>query len=269
MQTAVFSSSSSTTHARRDVLAVRMEDAALNATVVREQMLYDGWLLRWADAKAKRARSVNLIGPSLGDLEEKLAFCRDLYRQRGQPLIFRMTSVAPDPHLDQDLAQRGYNAFGNTSVMSAPIAASGDADAEVCAMPRMEHVDTATFANATGDLRAYAPGHVREHAQRLAAIAVPCARLIARDTAGRPVAAGMAVIDGELVGIFDVVVDETLRRRGYARALVNHLIALGRQGGAHTAYLQVEFTNVAARTLYHSLGFGDRYEYWYRAPQNN
>jgi ribosomal protein S18 acetylase RimI-like enzyme len=265
MQTAA--PSSSTIHARRDALAVRMEDAALNATVVREQMLYDGWLLRWADAKAKRARSVNLIGPSMGDLEEKLAFCRDFYRRQGQPLIFRMTSVAPDPLLDQALTQRGYTVFSTTAVMSAPIAAVAATDAS--APLRLEYADTALFASVTGDLRAYAPEHVREHQQRLAAIAVPCARIIARDGAGRPVGAGMAVVDGELLGIFDVVVDESQRRRGYARALVNHLIALGRQDGAHTAYLQVEFTNVAARTLYHSLGFGDRYEYWYRAPQNN
>jgi ribosomal protein S18 acetylase RimI-like enzyme len=83
------------------------------------------------------------------------------------------------------------------------------------------------------------------------------------------VAAGLAVVDGSLVGIFDVVVQQEERRRGYARALAEHLLNLGRQDGAHTAYLQVEYSNTAARALYGSLGFSDQYKYWYRESPHN
>ncbi|PJM87918.1 hypothetical protein CV044_17160, partial [Achromobacter ruhlandii] len=36
----------------RDALRVRLEEAALNATAVRAQVLYDGWLVRYAPSSA-------------------------------------------------------------------------------------------------------------------------------------------------------------------------------------------------------------------------
>lgn len=250
-----------------DAQAARIEEAALNATVVREQMLYDGWLVRWAPAKARRARSINVIRPALLPLEEKLAFCRTLYTRAGQPLIFRLTSAGPDTGLDEQLHARGFERTDETRVMSLPLPL--DAPAVADHRLRYEQADPALFARITGELRAYAPEHVAEHGQRLAAVAVPCIRLLARDGTGHVVAAGMAVLDGDLVGIFDVVVHEAFRRRGYARELASELLNIGRQAGAGIAYLQVESTNTAGRQLYATLGFADRYVYWYRTHQHN
>jgi ribosomal protein S18 acetylase RimI-like enzyme len=92
---------------------------------------------------------------------------------------------------------------------------------------------------------------------------------LGRDETGKYVAAGMVVVDGELAGIFDVAVDEAVRRRGYARQLMNYLLDTGLGAGAHIAYLQVEYSNSAARGLYASLGFTDRYSYWYRTQQHD
>jgi len=53
------------------------------------------------------------------------------------------------------------------------------------------------------------------------------------------------------IEILNVAVDPIFRRRGAARALVQELI--GRNRG--TLYLEVRQSNLAARKLYHSLGF--------------
>lgn len=249
-----------------DKLALRIEEAALNATVVREQMLYDGWLVRWAPAAAKRARSINVIALPHRDLDDKLAFCKILYARAGLPLIFRLTSMGPDPQLDGQLDARGFLRYGETSVMAVPMRTRPAVSAP--ATLRYEQTETGCFADVTGALRGYAADHVVEHRHRLASIAVPCIRLVARDESGRSVAAGMAVVDGDVAGIFDVVVDESLRRRGYARQLMRRLLDAAYDAGARGAYLQVEFANTAARQLYASLGFSDRYSYWYRTHQH-
>jgi ribosomal protein S18 acetylase RimI-like enzyme len=182
-------------------------------------------------------------------------------------LIFRITSATPDPALDHQLHTRGFDRIDETCVMSMPMHASRPAASHPTL--RYEDADPGRFARITGELRAYAPDHVAEHCQRLAAIAVPCTRMLACDDQGRHAAAGIVVVDGELAGIFDVVVDERVRRRGYARALMDRLLDAGRAAGARTAYLQVEYSNTAARQLYASLGFTDRYTYWYRTQQHN
>lgn len=249
-----------------DALAFRIEEAALNATVVREQMLYDGWLVRWAPAAAKRARSINVIAAPRRALDEKLAFCAGVYARAKLPLIFRLASMGPDRALDAQLQARGYHRYGETAVMALSMRIRQTAAAQ--ATLRYEQTDPASFADITGALRAYASEHVVEHRNRLAAIAVPCIRLVARDASGRPVAAGMTVMDGDVAGIFDLVVDADLRRRGYARQLMHRLLDDAYAGGARDAYLQVEYANTAARRLYASLGFSDRYSYWYRTHQH-
>ncbi|AOB34012.1 hypothetical protein AKI39_24610 [Bordetella sp. H567] len=251
---------------RVDTLALRIEEAALNATVVREQMLYDGWLVRWAPAAAKRARSINVIAPAHPELSEKLVFCKTLYARAKLPLIFRLNSTGPDRELDGQLAARGFLRYGETSVMVMSMRTS--AGTSLQAGLRYEQTDPGRFADVTGTLRAYNAGHVIEHRHRLASIAVPCVRLLARDEAGRHVAAGMAVVDGDVAGIFDVVVDESVRRRGYGRQIMHRLLDAACQAGARSAYLQVEYANTSARQLYASLGFSDRYTYWYRTHQH-
>lgn len=249
-----------------DALALRVEEAALNATAVREQMLYDGWLVRWAPSVAKRARSINVIAAPHRDLEEKLAYCTELYRRAALPLIFRLTSTSLDFSLDEQLAARGLHRFGENHVMVATL--RGKRFAAAPGTLRYEQADPVQFGKIAGMLRGSAPEHVVEHQHRLRTIAVPCIRLVARDDADHCVATGMVVIDGDLAGIFDVVVDEEKRRRGYARQIMHRLFDAALDAGAAHAYLQVEQGNVAARRLYASLDFSDRYTYWYRTHQH-
>ena len=72
---------------------------------------------------------------------------------------------------------------------------------------------------------------------------------------GEPVACGMAVVEREVVGLFDIVVHPQRRRRGHGRALVEGLLERASAKGAGTAYLQVLGGNRAARDLYGELGF--------------
>ena len=81
---------------------------------------------------------------------------------------------------------------------------------------------------------------------------------------GRPSAVGMGVLEGEVMGIQHVIVRGDMRRKGLGRSLTCQLMDWGKQNGATEAILQVLENNIAARNLYHSIGFEDLYPYWYR-----
>ncbi|WP_447922632.1 GNAT family N-acetyltransferase [Achromobacter aegrifaciens] len=246
----------------RDSLRTRLEEAALNATAVGAQVLYDGWLVRFAPSPANRVRSVNVLGLSTRPLDERLAYCSSLYARHGLPMVLRITSIGPDFSLDAELESRGFTFTGETRVMCMPLAPRPGARGDLL----FNIVDTERFAAAVGAMRDSDSGHVAEHQTRLQGLAVDILPVLATDAAGQCVAAGLAVRDGDLLGLFDLVTDPGQRRKGYAATLIEHLLATGAAGGATTAYLQVEPENTAARALYGRYGFKDCYAYWYRLP---
>ena len=89
------------------------------------------------------------------------------------------------------------------------------------------------------------------------------------DEAGRVAATGLTIVEDGWAGLFDIVTDTQLQRRGHARRLVGALLRAGRELGARQAYLQVSADNLPARTLYRQFGFEERYLYWYRRPTEN
>jgi ribosomal protein S18 acetylase RimI-like enzyme len=244
-----------------DALAARIEEAGLNAAQPPEQLLYDGWLLRYSPGKARRSRSVNAIADGRRPLLEKLAHCRAFYARAGLPCLFRLTPFSRPEGLDGALAGQGLAAEDETRVMV--LALAGAALPPLCHESR--DLGAAQFARHAGELRSSPAGQVEAHAARL--VCSPLmreARRLALVEGGRVVAVGQAVADGDLVGLYDIVTAEPARRRGLATALTAELLRQALLGGARVAYLQVSADNIAARGVYGRLGFADRYAYWYR-----
>jgi ribosomal protein S18 acetylase RimI-like enzyme len=238
----------------------RLEDVGLNSSQPPAQLLYDGWLLRLSPGKAKRARSVNALHPGTLALEEKIAHCERLYADRGLPTLFRISEVTQAPGLDDCLAMRGYGKFDLTEVREAAIDPALAAGPDV-AVPRLED-----WSEMVGELRGSPAAHRAAHLARLVALplAVRPVALLARDA---PMATGLAIAEGEYLGIFDVVTRESARRRGCARQVVSALLRWGCEQGARRAYLQVDAGNAPAISLYDRYGFTRAYGYWYRGRQ--
>lgn len=84
---------------------------------------------------------------------------------------------------------------------------------------------------------------------------------------GEVAACGLGVRQDRFLGIFDLVVNPRQRRQGCGKAVVEALLAWGKEEGARTAYLQVTAENEPALKLYAGLGFREEYPYWYRVRQ--
>jgi ribosomal protein S18 acetylase RimI-like enzyme len=81
---------------------------------------------------------------------------------------------------------------------------------------------------------------------------------------GRIVACGMAVLEQNVVWLFDITVHEDFQRRGFGTQLIYSLLRWGKNSNADQGYLQVMRENKPALALYKKLGFKELYKYWYR-----
>lgn len=246
----------------RDLLAAHAEDAGLNATHVREHALVDGWLVRFANSRAKRARCVNAIGAGVLPLDERIARADALFQSAGLPLTFRITPFSQPRDLDAALAERGFVAFEESRVMLRSLDAT-----HACDTPLPLHeVGPREFADKAGRLYGDAPERIAVDVDRALAFAGRGIRLLMGER-DAPDAVGCVLLDGAMAGLYGVHTRIDVRGRGYAASLVETLLQRAKNAGARDVCLQVGAGNTVARAVYHRLGFADRYAYWYRARQ--
>ena len=235
----------------------RLEELGLNSSAPPGQLLYDGWLLRLLPGKAKRARSVNAVYPSMRALAEKLAYCEQLYRRHQLPLVFRITPFSEPSTLDAELERMGYPKFDLTAVEAA------DIDPSKLSRGPAEPMDLAAWVEAVGQLRGSPAQHRASHLERLQSSPLQHLALAIRQ-GGSVVATGLTIVEDGWAGLFDIVTSPAARRQGYGQQLVHGLLKAAWDLDARQVYLQVTANNTPARTLYARLGFTERYQYWYR-----
>lgn len=244
---------------------LRLEEAGLNAWPALRVALVDGWVARFADGFTKRANSANPIHGPLHeenrDLAARVERVEQLYRAAGQRPIFRLSPLAPAP-LEPLLDARGYARIDETVVETADLAAMA-----VAADPGFQELGGAADWVEPASILQQEPAATRPTLRAMLERMVPRAAfgLLLRD--GAPAACGLAVVEGDLVGLFEIAVDPTRRREGLGLAMTRSLLAWGRRQGASSGYLQVVAGNAPARALYAGLGFRESHRYWYRVGE--
>lgn len=243
---------------------LHIEEASLNAWPALKQSLYDGWILRFSEGYTKRANSVNPLYQSTLGLGEKINYCEHIYTEQGLPPIFRIIEPFAPPDLDSTLAERGYQRFDPTRVMSM------DLDAwEPLESPEFKLIELPLdpWLQIFSQLSGYNLEKQPLHKKILELILSPSLR-VSLEISGQPVTCGLGVQQGEKFGLFDIVTHSDHRNRGLGAQLVNEMLHWARQYGARLVYLQVMENNAPARHLYAKLGFRDLYRYWYRVPES-
>jgi ribosomal protein S18 acetylase RimI-like enzyme len=238
----------------------QLEERAFRGWPALESRDLAGWRLRFSGGYTKRANSINALGPEARCDAEILADLEAPYLARGQRPAWRLTPLAP-PAMADLLAERGYPVIERSLLQVCPLHDGFAGDREVAIFPRPTPAWIEAFC-AHSPVR---PEHRQTMQRMLAAIAAPSGFAFAA-AAGRPLAMAIGAVDGDHMGLFDVLVMPEARRRGWARRVTESLYAWAWQQGARFAYLQVVATNQAAMPLYAAQGFRTLYEYEYRVP---
>jgi N-acetylglutamate synthase len=239
----------------------RLEEIALNCWPALRTEFYDGWVLRFADGYSRRSNSVNPLYSSTEDFFAKLRFCERRYRDAGLRVVFKLTSSPDQRELDSALAAEGYAQEAPTSEQTLPLdgwRAEEPADAAHWDEPAEEWL-AAQFA-----LNNTSPRQI-PIARKILGMVEPPRRFTLLREGGKPAACGLGILRRGTVSVYDIVVENGVRRRGYGRRLMASLLNWGKAQGAGTAALQVMENNPPALALYASLGFREEYRYWYRS----
>jgi GNAT superfamily N-acetyltransferase len=219
-----------------------------------------GWIQRFANGYTKRANSINALEPTAPFTPDMKNALERPYRQRGLTPIWRLSPLAP-AKAEPALAALGYRRIEESLVQVAPLDARFVSDPEIVIASAPSSAWLARFA----ELSPVAPVHRETMTRMLTSIAAPVGFAQVEQT-GRVVAFALGIVEGDHVGLFDVLVAPEARRQGLARRLTQSVGAWGRTHGARFAYLQVVATNSAALPLYAELGFETVYSYAYRVP---
>ena len=281
-------------------LAMRIEEASLNAWPAIQQTLLDGWILRFSKGFSKRSNSIVPLyttreapsanwqpsaaeyprrdslaphNPASGEhtngLLEKVRYCENLYAREALQTVFRLTSIPsvdsgfePNQALEQLLCERGYTRHEPSLVLTRAL----DLELPASPMPPDLELRMLTLGDWLGvycQLTNMAEPSRALHNIILQRISGECgfATLWRKHT---PIACGLAVVERDLVGLFDIYTDKSWRNLGFGNQLVTALLDWGAQQGARRAYLQVLADNPSAAALYARHGFTEIYRYWYR-----
>lgn len=245
-----------------------LETLAANAWPPEQSIDLDGWRLRSAQGVTRRANSVwPNASAGIVRLEDKVNTVERYYAALGLPALFQICDVAQPPVLDTLLAERGYTVNSHAHVQVAPIRSLLESLPPLRLRPHFElqvseEFDEEWFALycASEEVSGRAAAVRRRIMQRIQ----PHHGFALLRSAGLPVAAGMGVVEGGWLGIFNMATLPAWRRQGAASAVLRTLAIWAQLYDANYAYLQVMTQNLDAQQLYAKAGFVTAYTYHYR-----
>lgn len=241
---------------------IHLEELAMNAWPALQTVLYDGWIIRFANGYTKRANSVTPLYPSTLWLDEKIYQCEQLFDQQKLRPTFRLSQATDISEVDAQLENRGYERIDTTSVQTVDLYEIDVAQSKRAYLfPDYSGMESwlGSFHELSGDHRA----DDKTHKKMLSNILGETGYMVLMDE-GEVVACGLGVVERGYLGIFDVITAVSHRNKGYGTELMHSLLAWGKDCDADFAYLQVMTNNPAALSLYAKLGFTEQYQYWYR-----
>jgi len=219
------------------------------ARPARKEETYDGWLMRLDRSGLRRANCVLPVGKSTKPLDEKIVLCEERYHAEGKPCRFLLTPF--DRELDAVLRGKGYlveRILGVYEIEKLPHIYSSEAIKVTRSPEEWEGDYTAVSGQTEFEDYTLSKGD---------------SLYITVFSGGAPAAVACGVLDGDLVGVYDVFTRPDLRRKGLARAALGRLFEEAEALGAKRGYLRTYSSDAASTGLFESLGFYRVYDCYY------
>ena len=241
-------------------LAAPVERASLRAWPAIVEMSLATWLLRFSDGYTRRVNCATPYGPATSSLADEVFAAETISREHGLPPIFRLAEPWSGPEIDFFLEQRCYERADLTHVLALDLLnrAVAGSHAEIWQARDLTQWMSG-YARAAGQEQEHQSAH-----RRIVEAATGTRLYVCAGPKEDPEGCCLGILDGEMLGLFDLAVRPHRRRQGLGTALVCQLLYLATHRGARYAYLQVTDGNSAARRLYDRIGFRPLYRYWYR-----
>lgn len=226
---------------------------------------YDGtWAIRMtAGHSAKRLNSVNPLDPQDSlDLEGRIKKAERRFSSFGRPLNFRLTPLAP-PKLSEIFDNWGWQMHEESIVMMLDLAKADLAEAQ----DQLPLQDVGRWVDEFIRLSGYSadmkPGLVE-----IIGATEPKTGLFIKTASDDDGTASMVrcVSDQLMAGVFDLVSEPNMRRKGYAKNILQTALLWAKRNNASKVWLQVVADNLPANGLYQSIGFKEVYRYRYWKP---
>ena len=241
-----------------------IERAAVLSWPALETQIIDGWMARFSSGGSVRANTVSALHYDGRDVEASIAKATTFYRDRGGPARFTLTEVDAPQNLDAILAGQGWLRHGDHVTMAKTLGAEPDdggpsVEIEIHDAPTDEWM--AVYLSGLSDSRrAVAPRIV-------AGVPTPRAFLSLRRN-GTVIASGLTVHEGDLASVQCMATLPEARRTGAARAILGTIERIARGRQCRILYLQTDLSNLAATSLYGSVGFQEAGRYHVRELQS-
>jgi len=236
-----------------------IEELSMNAWPSLQTILYDGWVIRMSDGYGNRVNSVNPIYPSKIKLEEKLDYCDELFTRHKLLTTYKLIGCEEHRAIEDKLEKMNYQKIHETSIQVCDIhQAHNDYEGIITGDDFCE-----PWIDSVAEFNHIEEKYIPVFRKILANIAVDKI-VVHKEIGNEIVGCGYGAIQNNYAGVFDIVVKEDQRGKGYGREIVETILSRAAERGAGRSYLQVMINNLAALHLYAKLGYREIYRYWYR-----
>ena len=242
------------------------EELQSNAFPALQTVMYDGWSVRFGGGFTLRVNCANPMYAGTLPAEEKIDYVESLYSARSMPTMVKVhDGMADRDSVNAELDERGYAEMRRGNIFICDLEKNAP---KTSGLAVVEDVMTDSWLTDFLDMNGTTDPVQREAAfKMLKNIAMPIQAASIVEN-GRIIACGLGVYERGYVGLYDIFVDSSCRRRGLGAEICSAIMAKGKELGAHHAYLQVLADNFGARKLYYGLGYEESYEYWFRVKAN-